>query len=146
MTAGTRPSRPKVTRSAAASPRSGRALDHGCAKRWQVRWRDDNGKQCKRNFDKKGGTDPEKSADAFDAKIQAELDAGTYVDPLAGKITFRAYADQWLAAQTFDEGTRDSIEQRLRLHVYPDLGDKQWAARHETSRFQNHSGFCSRST
>ncbi|SNT36731.1 Site-specific recombinase XerD [Actinomadura meyerae] len=101
------------------------SADHGKGDRWQVRWRDENGKQCKRNFAKKAGKDPNTCADAFDAKVKADLDSGMYVDPNAGKITFREYAVQWLAAQTFDEGTRDAIEQRLRLHVYPDLGDKQ---------------------
>jgi integrase len=100
------------------------SADHGKGDRWQVRWRDENGKQCKRNFPKKAGNDPNTCADAFDAKIKAELDAGTYVDPNAGKVAFREYAKQWLAAQTFDEGTRDAIEMRLRLHVFPDLGDK----------------------
>jgi integrase len=101
------------------------STDHGKGDRWQVRWRDENGKQCKRNFAKKAGKDPNTCADAFDAKVKADLDSGMYVDPNAGKVTFREYAEGWLAAQTFDLGTRDAIEQRLRLHVYPALGDKQ---------------------
>jgi len=28
------------------------SADHGKGDRWQVRWRDADGKQCKRNFDK----------------------------------------------------------------------------------------------
>jgi integrase len=38
------------------------------------------------------------------------------------------YAGQWLAAQTFDASTREAVEQRLRLHVYPTLGGKELRA------------------
>ena len=44
---------------------------HGQGDRWQVRWRDENGKQCKRNFVKKEGKDPELHADAFDVKVSS---------------------------------------------------------------------------
>jgi hypothetical protein len=40
----------------------------------------------------------------------------------------RTYADQWLAAQTFDPSTREAVELRLRLHVYPVLGDYELRA------------------
>lgn len=73
---------------------------HGQGERWQVRWRDENGKQCKRNFAKKEGKDPELHADAFDAKVNSSLDAGTYVDPATGNITFQEYAEGWRTART----------------------------------------------
>ncbi len=50
---------------------------------------------------------------------------GAYVDPAAGKITFAAFADRWLAAQTFDESTREATEIRLRLHATPVLGRRE---------------------
>ena len=101
------------------------STEHGKGDRWQVRWRDETGKQYKQNFSKKAGSDPNTCADAFDAKVHADLHGGTYIDPLAGKIAFKTYAEQWLTAQTFDEGSRDVAEYRLRLHAFPDLGDKQ---------------------
>jgi integrase len=101
------------------------STDHGKGDRWQVRWRDHNGKQCKRNFPKKAGIDPEISAEAFDAKVKNDLDRGRYMSPEAGKVTLKFYGDQWLAAQTFDASTRESVELRLRLHVYPHLGEYQ---------------------
>jgi len=58
--------------------------------------------------------------------------SGTYCDPDAGKVSLRRYAAGWPRAQTFDQATRDSQERRLRLHVYPALGDltlSQLAAR-----------------
>jgi integrase len=55
--------------------------------------------------------------------IEADVQRGTYTDPAAGKVTLRRYADGWLAAQTSDQATRDNAERRLRLHIYPVLGD-----------------------
>jgi integrase len=53
---------------------------------------------------------------------------GAWTDPRAGEATLRAYGDAHLAAQTFDETTREAVALRLRLHVYPHLGDHQLAA------------------
>ena len=44
------------------------AAEHGDGDRWQVRWRDEEGAQIKRNFARKTGKDPEKCADAFDGR------------------------------------------------------------------------------
>jgi integrase len=51
-----------------------------------------------------------------------------WTDPQAGKATLRTYGDAHLAAQTFDETTREAVALRLRLHVYPHLGNYQLAA------------------
>ena len=34
-------------------------VSHGTGDRWQVRWRDENGQQRKRNFARRDGTDPD---------------------------------------------------------------------------------------
>ncbi len=52
------------------------AADHGKSDRWQVRWRDENGAQRKRNFAKRDGADPDTCVAAFDAKTKRELDTG----------------------------------------------------------------------
>lgn len=96
---------------------------HGHGQRWQVRWRDESGRQRKRNFARKTGGDPNKCADAFDAKVRDQLNAGTYVDPAMGKTPFRVYAEQWRASLTSDPHTRMQVESRLRVHVYPRIGD-----------------------
>ena len=103
--------------------------DHGRGGRWQVRWRDEHGAQRKRNFKHKVGVDPNRHAEAFDAKVREQLHAGTYVDPAAGKITLRAYAEQWVSGLTWDPATVALTESRLRTHVYPDgkLGGKPMA-------------------
>lgn len=102
------------------------SADHGKGKRWQVRWHDAEGKQPKRNFDKKTGNNPEIHADAFDAKIQAELNAGTYIDPAAGKVLLRTYAKEWLSAQTSDPSSLEILDRWYRLRIENSvIGDRE---------------------
>lgn len=63
-------------------------------------------------------------ADRFAATVSADLVRGQYVDPDAGKVLFEVFAKRWLEAQTFDEGTREAVELRLRLHAFPLLGKR----------------------
>jgi integrase len=96
------------------------SADHRKGDRWQVRWRDEGGDQRKKNFAKKTGVNPELHADAFDAKVAAQLDAGTYVDPSTGDVTFEKYAETWREARTHGETTGINVEHQFRLHVYAD--------------------------
>ncbi|MEU4409496.1 tyrosine-type recombinase/integrase [Streptosporangium sp. NPDC023963] len=105
-----------------------RSSEYGVGDRWQVRWRDESGSQRKRNFAKKAGQDANTCAEAFDAQITNELNRGTYIDPNAGKITVREYGENWLEAQTFDRSSYELVEIRLRLHVYPILGERELRA------------------
>lgn len=66
---------------------------HKQGDRWEVRWRDETKKQKHKSFAKREGKNPEIHADAFDAKISAELDAGTYTDPASGDTPFEEYAE-----------------------------------------------------
>lgn len=85
---------------------------------YQVRFRDPAGVQRAKTFRRKG------DADRFATTLEADKLRGAYVDPTAGRIKLRDFAEQWLAAQTFDESTRIATELRLRLHVSPHLGDR----------------------
>jgi integrase len=98
--------------------------EHGRGGRWQVRWRDASGKQCKRNFARRDGTDPGKHASAFDAKVKSTLDDGSYVSPKDASVTFREFAEDWRSARTHDINTAARIERELRLHVYPFIGSR----------------------
>jgi integrase len=97
--------------------------DHGCKKRWQVRWRDETGQQRKRNFEKKEGKDPNTCAEAFDVKIRDQLNSGTYINPEDGKVKFRDYAEEWRKNQLHREQTRTLVERSLRLYINPLIGD-----------------------
>src|SRR6185312_3046485 len=85
-------------------------------RRWRVRYEDPDGNERSRSFDKKA------EADAFKTEVDAELKRGTYRDPDAGRIALRKYAEEWLKVQTFDTVTREAVETRMRLHIFPDLG------------------------
>jgi integrase len=100
------------------------AAGHGTGDRWQVRWRDEDGKQLKRNFARKTGPDPEKSADAFDAKVKTQLDDGSYIDPASSNVTFKAFAEDWRQSRMHDVVTAGRLERCLRLHVYPAIGHR----------------------
>ena len=86
--------------------------------RYLVRWREPDGRTRAKSFPRKV------DASRFAATISADIVRGQYFDPDAGKITFKDYGTKWLAAQTFDEGTREAVALRLRLHAYPGLGPK----------------------
>lgn len=99
------------------------AADHGCARRWQVRYRDAAGAQRKKNFSKKTGVDPNTCADAFDAKVRDQVNTGTYINPEDGRIRFAAYAEEWREGQLHREQTRALVERALRLYINPVIGD-----------------------
>ena len=91
-------------------------------KRWQVRYRDDEGVQRSKSFRLRA------DADAFRDKVGVDLRQGSYIDPDDGKVTLEDYAGEWLDRQTFDAPTRIATESRLRVHVYPHLGNQQLRA------------------
>ncbi|TYR66162.1 tyrosine-type recombinase/integrase [Streptomyces parvus] len=92
--------------------------DHGKGKRWQVRWRDAAGEQQKENFGKRS------QADTRAATIEADLARGLYVDPAAGKESFRSVAERWRTSAVHRDGTASRVERALRIHVYPTFGDR----------------------
>ena len=84
--------------------------------RWYARYRDPDGKQRAKAFDR------QVDAQAFLDDLHAAMRRGRYLDPDAGRVTFKTYADTWVAQQTFDESTREAVEGRLKVHVLPILG------------------------
>ncbi len=96
--------------------------EHGKGKRWQVRWRDASGKQRKENFDKRS------MADTRAATIDADLARGLYVDPAAGKESFRAVAERWRTSAVHRSTTASRVERALRNHIYPTFGDRPVAS------------------
>ena len=94
---------------------------HGSGLRWQVRWYNDEGVQCKKSFRLKNGRNPDVHAEAFDAQVGTDPGA----DPGRGDVTFREYAEDWRKARTVDPVTAERIEQRLRIHAYPVIGARK---------------------
>lgn len=87
--------------------------------RYVVNYRTPNHQQRRKSFRRKV------DAEAFRNTVEADKVRGTFLDIDAGRVTFAAYAAEWLASRTFDESTRQSTELRLRLHVLPVLGSLQ---------------------
>src|SRR5919204_5297754 len=96
------------------TPLCGRGL------RYRVRYTDPDGRERSKSFPDRD----RRAAEAFLVTVEADKLRGSYIDPRAGRISLRRYASEWLAGQTFDESTREATESRLRVHVYPYLGDR----------------------
>ena len=97
---------------------------HGTGKRWAARWRDANGKQRTRVFERK------LDADNFVTGQRADLMCGSYIDPREGKITLRSYAQQrWLPAQVHLRPNSASLyASHVANHIVPLLGDRPLGA------------------
>ncbi|MEU7092602.1 tyrosine-type recombinase/integrase [Kitasatospora aureofaciens] len=90
--------------------------DHGKGQRWQVRYRDPEGRQKKEDFETKV------KADARVAELKVALDRGTYIDPAKTKITLGKYAQKWLKANTAGPTTEVRYEGVVRNHIVGRLG------------------------
>lgn len=87
--------------------------------RWQARHRPvPGGKQVARNFERK--LDAQRWLD----EQKAAVITGQYVDPRAGRTTFKTYAEQWRAAQVHRTSSQAHVETMLRRHAYPAFGDR----------------------
>jgi integrase len=95
--------------------------DVGGRPRYDVNYREPDGRKRRRTFLKRA------DAERFASTVEADKLRGVYLDPDAGRITFKKYADEWLKSQTFQPTTRELLERRLRVHVYPVLGSKMLA-------------------
>lgn len=90
--------------------------------RWRARWRSPDGKTREKWFGRRV------DAERWLTSVQHGKLTGSYVDPKAGKVTFRSYAEEWRQNQIHSHGTSVSVEQHLRLHIYPVIGDRPIAA------------------
>lgn len=89
---------------------------------WEARWVDPDGRQRKKSFKRKA------DADAHVVEVEHRKRSGLYIDPSAGRVTFREYAEAWRAVQPHRASTAEQLESRLRLHVYPFIGDRPLSA------------------
>lgn len=91
-------------------------------KPWEAVYRDPDGRQRTRTFARKI------DAQRFLTTVEADLLRGTFVDPSAGKVTFREFSEGWLAAQAVDAKTLEGVASRLRAHLVPAFGDLELRA------------------
>lgn len=84
---------------------------------YRARYRDPEGKEHCRHFPLK------RDAERWIKEATASMVTGQYVAPAAGKVTFKAYAEEWRARQMHRATSAAHIETRLRLDAYPAFGD-----------------------
>ncbi|MFJ7417857.1 tyrosine-type recombinase/integrase [Streptomyces uncialis] len=63
-------------------------------------------------------------AEKWLSKTETDMATGQYIDPSAGKTTFRQYAEKWMKTQTTDLTTRESVNVQLQRHAIPYLGSR----------------------
>lgn len=90
-------------------------------KLWRARYRDAAYKEHSRHFKRKV------EAQRWLDEVTASIVTGQYVDPNAGRVTFREYAEQWRHAQVHRPNSVIHVEIMLRRHAYPYFGDRQLA-------------------
>ncbi|KQY58889.1 integrase [Aeromicrobium sp. Root495] len=86
--------------------------------RWRARYRDDAGKEHAKHFDRK--VDAQRWLD----EVTTSIVSGQYVDPNAGRMTFRTYAEEWRASQPHRVTTQARTKSALENQAYPWLGDR----------------------
>ncbi|WP_326760999.1 site-specific integrase [Streptomyces phaeochromogenes] len=97
---------------------------HGTGMRYRARYVAPDGSERSRSFPDK----QKRLAEAWLTQIAADMTRGQYVDPSAGKVTFKDFASQWLASQTTDPSTMVNMELRFRLHAFPYIGSRSMSA------------------
>jgi integrase len=82
--------------------------------RWEVRYRDPNGRSRQLRFDTRG------AAKDHLAKVRTQGNEGSYVAPERGRITFGSWCDEWWATKVdLRARTLARYERDLRLHIRP---------------------------
>jgi integrase len=90
--------------------------------KWRARYRDSAGREHSRHFAKKN------DAWTWLDQVTASVVRGDYVDPKAGRVTLASYAAGWEAVQVHSDGSARIVDNALRLHLLPALGQHPIAA------------------
>jgi integrase len=95
-------------------PRTAKPVHQLSNGKWEVRYRDPDGKQKKERFD------TSRDANAFHDKVRTQVRDNTYIDPAAGKVTFGQFAREWAETRDWKDTSRQgwpSIYKRLEPHL-----------------------------
>ena len=91
--------------------------------KWRARWRTPDNASRSRTFDRKI------DAEQWLASVEHSKLSGVSVDPTAGRVTFGAYAERWLANSIdLRAQTRERIATNLRAHLIPHFGQRPLGA------------------
>jgi len=85
---------------------------------WRARWRTPDGVGRSKTFRLKV------DAQRHLTTIENSKITGAYIDPLAGRVLFRDYAEKWRKIQVHRPSTAAQVETNLRRHAYPAFGER----------------------
>ncbi len=89
-------------------------------KAYDVHWPDQDGRPRQKRFYKK------REGEAYRSPVETELNEGKYIDPRAGRLTFREVAEEWLATRTrCKPRTVDKYRALLERCAFRDLGSRR---------------------
>lgn len=83
--------------------------------RWRARYRDEAGKEHAKHFPRK--IDAQKWLDG----VTAAVVSGSYVDPKAGRVTFRSFFNEWASRQIWTSGTARAMDLSVRCTTFETL-------------------------
>jgi len=63
-------------------------------------------------------------ANAHLSGVEDRIRRGDWIDPEAGRVLVREYAEKWRANQAHRPSTAAQIETNLRRHIYPKIGER----------------------
>jgi integrase len=90
--------------------------------RWRARWREADGKQRAKHFDRK------LDAHQHLATVRVDTSRGAYIAPDAGQETVATYAARWADAQPWRESSRDRTAHVIAAQIVPTFGTMQLRA------------------
>jgi integrase len=90
--------------------------------RWRARYRDQDNREHSKHFARK--VDAQRWLD----EVTAAVVTGQYVDPRSGRTWVREYAAAWEGQQIGRAASASIVDNALRLHVLPVLGDRPMAS------------------
>ncbi|MDH2388669.1 site-specific integrase [Streptomyces sp. HNM0663] len=101
-------------------PRRAKTDRHGTGMRYRARYIGPDGTEKSKSFPDR----QKRLAEQWLTAVEADMSRGQYIDPSAGRVTFRQYAEKWLETQTTDVTTRSSVVVQIRSHAIPYLGSR----------------------
>ncbi len=115
--------RDRAEASALAEQRRARAADPSLPEpkptgRWQVRYRDVDGRERGATFD------TEREAKQHRAKVETQLVEGEWVDPAFGEVRLGQWLDLWVSSRVVARTTAAAEESMVRRHLRPAFGER----------------------
>jgi integrase len=93
---------------------------YGTGLRYRARYIGPDGSEKSKSFPDR----QKRLAEQWLTHIEADMSRGQYIDPSAGRTTFRQYAERWVKDHQGELNSAQAAERRLRLHAYPYIGNR----------------------